>query len=994
MTQRKILISAAILACLVGLYAVLGFYWLPRFVHGQVLDTFATRYGREAELASVRFNPFTFEFEARGLSVPDRDGERLVGFDRLYLDFELSSALHRAWTFDAIAVEAPYVRVLQRPDGSLNLADLAASEPGTEEPPAGQDEAPMPSIRIGHLDVSAGRIDIEDRARDEPFATTLAPVSFRLDEFRTAGTGNHFAFEAGSDRAGRLALEGSFGVSPLASTGTLTLAGLQAETLSDYLGSLLPLEIRRGGIDLGFSYDFRLEGQPLHFTLDMPLLVVRDLETVGRGHEESWLVPVIEVRDTRMELAARSVRIGEIEIRDAVTPIRLDDAGVQLPGVMPAVLSPADQDPASAEQTVDTESGPEWRVEIPDIAFLGTHVEFEDHSGDPIARLDLKLPEVRVRGLAWPAQGPLEVAARLEPASGGAVSAAGSLAIDPLSAKVDVEIDGLVLKPVQAWLSRGTGMNLASGSLQGRLRIGYEGDAARVAGDLAVLDLSTQDVGLEEDFVTWKRLDIRGLDYASRPARLQIREILANGPYVRLILGADGITNIETVLDPEGAARKAARLAAERESAGRDDKDPGTGQAADPAGDATSSRAGSDAEPAFPVKIGVVRIARGHTNFTDYTLKPRFEISIEQLEGQIEGLTSAADSRATVQLEGQVDRYAPARIDGAINPLAAEAFVDLAASFRNIELTTFDPYSGKFAGYHIDKGKLTIETRYRVENRELDANHKFIVNQLELGEKVDSPDAVSLPLKLAVALLKDRNGVIDLDLPVTGSLDDPQFKLGPIIWKAFVSLIGKIVTAPFALLGNLFGGGEDLSYIDFAPGSDGLSDSARAKLETLKKALAERPGLKLDVPAPVVPDADRDALAALAWDRAVSEAGQPAGTADESWRTNREEYLGRLRAMYRANTGAAPGIPTPPKPAEGQAPTDAVEYAIGALEPELRAAIDIPDEAVADLGEARAKTVRDAVLEDGLVDPVRVFIITGEPAALTDGSVRMQLSLK
>jgi len=996
MKQRKTLVVGGIVACLVGLYALLGFYWLPRFVQGQVVDTVAERYGRVAELASVRFNPFTFEFEAEGLSIPDDDGERLLGLDRLYVNFELSSAIHRAWTFASIAIEAPYVRVVQRADGNLNLADLAVTGPEAEPPP-GDEQAAVPSIRIGRLEVTDGRVDVEDRARAEPFATTLSPVSFELDDFRTVGAGNRFAFEAGSDRAGRLALEGSLGISPLASAGTLSLTGLQATTLSDYLGELLPFDVRSGGIDLGFTYDFRLEGEPFSFTLDMPLLAVRGLETVGHGQEVAWLLPAIDVRDARMDLAARSVRIGAIEVRDAVTPAWLDDGGVRLPGITPAAPSPVDAGPADEDPATDAESGSEWRLEIPEIALLATRLEFEDRTGEPVGRLDLGIPELRVRGFALPALGPLELAARVEPSSGGALSATGSLAIEPVSATVDVDIDGLVLRPAQAWLSRGTGVSLSSGSLQGRLRVDYEGadePVARVAGDVTVLDLGTQDVSLQEDFVTWKRLDVRGLGYASQPAGLQIREILATSPYVRLILGADGITNIETVLDPAGAARKAARLAAERESKDGNGRDTGPQPEEEAADSAASSSPTPGAEQAFPVKIGVVRIAGGSTNFTDYTLKPRFEISIEQLQGQIEGLTSAPEGRATVKLEGQVDRYAPARIEGEINPLAADAFIDLGASFRNIELTTFDPYSGKFAGYHIDKGKLTIETKYKVENRKLDAHHKFIVNQLELGEKVDSPDAVSLPLKLAVALLKDRNGVIDLDLPVSGSLDDPQFKLGPIIWKAFVSLIGKIVTAPFALLGNLFGGGEDLSYIDFAPGSTGLTDAARAKLETLRTALVERPGLSLDVPSPVAPDADRAALTAIAWDRAVDEAGQPAGSADESWQTDREEYLRRLRAMYRANTGAAPEIPTPPRPAEGEAPIDPVEFAIGQLEPGLRESIGIPEETVAGLGEARAEAVRDVLLGDGVIDPARVFIIVGEPAGLTDGSVRMQLSLK
>ena len=176
-------------------------------------------------------------------------------------------------------------------------------------------------------------------------------------------------------------------------------------------------------------------------------------------------------------------------------------------------------------------------------------------------------------------------------------------------------------------------------------------------------------------------------------------------------------------------------------------------------------------------------------------------------------------SRAKVDLHGSVDEFSPVSINGEVNFLSAALYTDLAMSFRNIELSIFNPYSGKFAGYNISKGKLTTELHYKVDGRKLDAQHHIVIDQLEFGDKTASKDAVSLPIKLAVALLKDRNGVIDLNLPVSGSLDDPKFRLGPIIWKVFVNILEKAVTAPFALLGALFGGGPDLQFIDFHPGT-------------------------------------------------------------------------------------------------------------------------------------------------------------------------------
>ena len=191
--------------------------------------------------------------------------------------------------------------------------------------------------------------------------------------------------------------------------------------------------------------------------------------------------------------------------------------------------------------------------------------------------------------------------------------------------------------------------------------------------------------------------------------------------------------------------------------------------------------------------------------------------------------------------------------------LSAAAYTDISMSFDNIELTTFNPYSGKFAGYNIAQGKLSTSMQYHVENRQLAAKHHVEIDQLEFGDATESKQAVPLPIKLAVSLLKDRNGVIDLSLPVTGSLDDPKFRLGPIIWKVFVNILVKAVTAPFALLGSLFGGGPDLQFIDFRPGAATLEASQEDKVKAIVKALQGRPQLKIEVPIAAVP------VAAPAW---------------------------------------------------------------------------------------------------------------------------------
>ena len=261
----------------------------------------------------------------------------------------------------------------------------------------------------------------------------------------------------------------------------------------------------------------------------------------------------------------------------------------------------------------------------------------------------------------------------------------------------------------------------------------------------------------------------------------------------------------------------------------------------------------------MPINIRKVLVQSSTLSFTDLSLKPNFSAGINELGGSIVGLSSKPGTRAKIDLKGQVDKFSPVSIQGEANVLGP-LYTDIAMSFRNMELTTFNPYSGKFAGYNISKGKLTTELSYKIDGRKLNAGHHIIIDQLEFGEKTASKDAVSLPVKLAVALLKDRHGVIDLDVPVTGSLDDPHFRLGPIIWKVVLNLLVKIVTSPFALLGSMFGGGPDLQFVDFPAGVATLDDAAQTRVKSIAKALAERPQLKIAVPLAGAAELDRPAL--------------------------------------------------------------------------------------------------------------------------------------
>ena len=362
-----------------------------------------------------------------------------------------------------------------------------------------------------------------------------------------------------------------------------------------------------------------------------------------------------------------------------------------------------------------------------------------------------------------------------------------------------------------------------------------------------------------------------------------------------------------------------------------------------------------------------------------------------------------------MDLQGRVDRYAPVDIGGVVNLFAATTYADIKMTFRGLELTRMTPYAVRFAGYKIASGTLDADLHYKLDNGRLDANHQFVIDQLQLGDQVASPHATKLPLRLAVALLKDRDGVIRIGLPVTGSLNDPQFSLGPLIGKALIHLLEKAVTAPFAMLGRMFGGGADVNQIDFAPGSATLLPAGRARVTAVAKALAQRPQLQLQVPAVFAPDIDKPALAQRQLRHelialARSGAGVPAthghghghgkGNGQSTPAAGREvlelpgEHYRLLRAAYQSTFG-----PKAPLPAAAQK-VPPYEPAILVMQSALLERTQVSDADLQALGQQRAQAIRAAVIAAGGVAEGRVGIGAAAAQPPKAGKVTVALGLK
>jgi Domain of Unknown Function (DUF748) len=998
--HRRYLIALGVVVLLTGAYAAAGFLAVPHFARKALTDFVRTHYGRTLILGEIHFNPFTFALDVTAVELPDADGRILLAFQRLHVRAQLASLWRLAPSFGEILLEQPYVRVVIRPDGALNLADLGKGFP--PQPQAQKPSAPM-KLFIQRFAVIAGSSSFEDRTHPTPFRAEFKPIGFELRDFSTtAGTANDYALNAASPEGEHLIWSGSVRLDPLSSHGVFEVTDLHAHTLWTYVRESVPFEIDSGVIGIKGDYDLSAGAGPLSLEVNVHDTTVTNLGLRPKAVAANYIeLARLQVNETRLSLAKRSVKVAKVTLSGGDIKEWLSEAGrLNLLDLAPTSAAPAAAAPVAAAPA-PARRGPSpsaWTVSAPDIQLQGFKVSAEDRGVSPAVELVLSPLNVHVTGFNTSPDDTLDVTLDSAVNSSGKLTAHAQVTPQTGSVSAHVEATDVELPVLQPYLARYTSMTLLKGTLGARFDIERDaGGNLSVKGNTAISGLHTVDNALKQDFVNWKELRVADVIYRSSPQSLRVGSVTALEPYVRMVIAPDRTTNIGAVLKPPGA----------KQDAPPEDATAPPAESAGPTPAAAASVAKTQTAPVapltpFPMAIGTVTLINGTANYADLWIKPSFAIGIQSLHGTISGLSSDPKSRAKVKLNGKVDRYSPLQIEGVANLLSAALYTDIKLSFKDLDLTVVNPYSGHFAGYKIDKGKLSVEVTYKIDQRRLEAAQHFVVDQLELGDRVESPDAVHLPLKIAVALLKDRNGVIDLNLPMTGSLDDPHFSIGPIIWKMFVNLIVKAATAPFALLGHLFGGGEHMNIVEFAPGSAELDPPAKDQLASLAKAMAERPQLKLDVPIAYSVPVDRPRMAArrlhqelLARVLNTREGRRHPDSAGELALADPQQHFKLLIEQYREDLGKDAAVP-PTALAVQQAKrgeTPPYDPAIADLKAALIDHVQIADADLAALGKQRALAIQGALVA-GQVDPGRVFIVVAPPQPEAGDKVKVEMAVK
>lgn len=829
-------------------------------------------------------------------------GEPILELGRGSAELADVQPLLSRYRLGALQLDHARLHYTQGADGHTNFDSLAAGS----APTAPGAQATPTDLRIASLALAGSAIHYTNAAQH------------KLDIDNLHGSLQGLSLQPAP--AGRLDLAARLGGGELSTKGTLDLAagrlvvqlGLRQVDVAPLQAMAPPMAARVGKGKLDANGQLQLDwGKAVNVHLADAHAAVSDfaLEAPSneRGSPLAWDKLQAEIR--LLDLASRQAQLGAVDLSKPSLEVQRQRNGaislLELLAAPAASHPPADRRKAAAEA-----STPPWHWSIAHLGLDDGALDFTDLAAGAkpvslqlkslkggIDQLDEKLGEAR----------PFKLEGAIDR---GTFTASGKLRPSPLGADLQVETKQLDVARFEPYISVPLNVTVASARLTSNGKLHYDGRGSvpmlRYRGNAALERVRVQDKVTGDDFLRWRTLSAANLDAeVGRGApRMHVGALALTSFYARMIINAGGRLNLsDVVASPEAAPVSVTRAAGT----------PAVPPAQAPAPTSTVAATAAAAAPAAPaadIHLGGITLVNGQLNYTDNFIKPNYTANLMKLTGRIGAFgTTPGDPPAALSVQAALDDDSPVDIDGSINPLQPVAFLDIKGKANEVELTRLAAYSAKYTGYPITGGKLNADVHYMLDQRKLNADNHIFITQLTFGARDESPGIRHLPVKLAVALLKDTQGNIDVNVPVSGSLDDPQFSLGGMIWRAFGNLIAKAATAPFRLLAGAFGGShEDLGYVEFAPGSAVLDAKAQERLGKIVAMLQQKPSLKLGIVGRVDPSKDQDGLRKVTVDnlvrreKALDAEGKNADTSDAALaavNVTPDEYEKYLRRAYR-----------------------------------------------------------------------------------------------
>ncbi|MBT0653891.1 DUF748 domain-containing protein [Geomobilimonas luticola] len=786
--------------------------------------------------------------ELTGLAIKEKTGAPLVALNRLTAQINKAAIFSQNVDLASLELDGTAVHLERSAAGQWNFERLkgkqpAASAPKTPPEKAGTDkDAPKPTVKLKTLKFTNGSMTFNDRLPPGGFRGSLQRVTLSLEDFSTAaGQNARWSFACRSDRNESLEAGGTASVEPVAVAADLKTRGIALGAYYPYLANVLTAPVT-GSVDVGGHLAFDTNAG----------LAIDKLALTGKGLATQF-APKEGIRLNELVVGGGNLSLKEQKA--TVELIELKGATFQLSREKDGTISPMRllREPSPGTTTTTAAAPPKGKSPARPFTYLlrkiggsGIGITFTDRMPKDSPVIDLRRLQFTLANVTGPRFGSIPFTLTSQVGKQGTVRTNGTVVPAPLKLKGNVELKKIALRDFEAYLPENLNLYVADGTIDTRISLALareqgKGLTGNYAGTLGVRSFYCLDTVESEDLLKWESLQLDDIKGTISPFSLAIREVALNNVYSRIVINKDGTLNLQNLTKKEAAP-------APRQASG-------TEPPAEPAAPAPPAPPPATGEK--QVRIGAVTIQEGTLAFSDRHLPGGFATTFYHLGGRVSGLSSEENRFADVDLRGNLENQSPLQITGTLNPLRNDLFADLKVSFTDIDLTPVTPYSGTYLGYTVEKGKLSLDLKYLINKKALSSENRVFIDQFTFGKKVESDRATNLPVRLAVALLKDRKGEIHLDLPVSGRTDDPKFSVWSVVLQMLKNLLVKAATSPLALL-SAFGGADDFSSIGFVPGSATLAPAEQEKLLKLAGSLNDRPSINLEISGFVEREKDRE----------------------------------------------------------------------------------------------------------------------------------------
>jgi len=932
-SHKKALRIALIALSIVAMYALLLGILTPYLLKEKLPTVVSENSSYSLQVEDIIINPFYLSLEVKQLKILDKNAEDFTGFSRLFVNFQMSSLFHWLWSFDEFTIESPHLHYQLYQDNSSNIDELISDQNSPQKKVNAEDEA-IAEVLVALLNVEQLSFRFTDHSKKEPFDANVGPINIELENFTTQRELNSpyrlRATSAGGVIGSSIEWQGHVTILPLRSSGKIKIDGVSLPTLYQYFKEDLPADISSGTLNIDAEYAIDLSQQDMMLNVKSANMFFTDLFIKRKGaHVEDMQLTKLAVNGLNYSSTKNKVSLKEVSLADSLINVIRNKSGQ---------LNLLQLQPTNSDKEENAPAQQKLQLSIDQITLVNNKLKLTDNTTDVAAQVSLNSINMSLQGFNLQPQSrfPLGFSAVVE--ENGNISAKGAISIDPISAELNFNAETVPLLNLEPYLHQFVISELIDGNLDAKFKINYTAapanqestttnlDKFTLHGDMALNNWRTRVTDNDEDYVRINKLSVQGIALAQPENTININEVIVDKLWLNAQRNKQGILNMASI--------RKERMERHIE-----------------AGDKGNS---------VIINLKNFQINSSSVVYTDYSVSPRYKVRLEPIKATIKGLSSQVDSRANINLEAKINKFAPLKLRGNVNLLSETLYSNFNLLLNDMQMSDFTPFSGTYVGREIKKGKLNLNLSYLIENQELSAANTVFIDQFSLGEKVASEKATSLPLDLAVSLLKDSDDEIHIDMPISGNLNDPDFSYGKLVWKALGNLIVKAVASPFSLLAGLVDSDEDLGTIDFIAGNPALDEAMIKRLNLLKQALMQRPELHLEVTGCYHPQ-DSEALKQQTLQQLINPNAEG---------LSKTQLLAALENTYQKTFA---------KPYDfGEIPAmesdTLVTWKTDKIEPALLANIVIDENELINLAQERSRNVQHTLLSDGMLTPNRLII--------------------